>query len=140
MALLGRVDILIEMRHPGGDPLTRRRRLFSLSRYRETPRLMTLELDRAGTSYHAVPESAEEQFEAMWEPIGIVLAEAPQKLTRQDILKEWPAGFDAPSATTVGRLLDRAVKQGLARCEGSGNKGDPYRYWLAQREAAEGSE
>jgi hypothetical protein len=31
-ALLGHVDISIEMRHPGGDPLTRRRRFLALSR------------------------------------------------------------------------------------------------------------
>ncbi len=37
-ALLGHVDISVEMRHPGGDPLTRRRRLQSLSRFADTPR------------------------------------------------------------------------------------------------------
>ena len=29
--LLGHADISIEIRHPGGDPLTHRRRLFALS-------------------------------------------------------------------------------------------------------------
>jgi hypothetical protein len=36
-ALLGHVDISIEMRHPGGDFLTRRRRFLALSRHGETP-------------------------------------------------------------------------------------------------------
>jgi hypothetical protein len=135
-ALLGHVDVSIEMRHPGGDPLTRRRRLFTLSRHRGTPRLLTLELDQAGTTWSLVlPESGEDQFEANWEPIRLVLVEAPQKLTRQDVIMEWPGGFDQPSATTVGRLLDRAAQQGLVRCEGSGCKSDPFRYWMAEREA-----
>src|SRR5258708_6409417 len=65
----------------------------------------------------------------------MVLAEAPQKLTQQDILLEWPASIDAPSATTVWRRLDRAVAEGLVRCEGKGSKSDPLRYWLPEREA-----
>ena len=37
-ALLAHVDISIEMRHPGGDFLTRRRRFIAFSRHPETPR------------------------------------------------------------------------------------------------------
>src|SRR5436190_336755 len=95
-ALLGHVDISIEMRHPGGDPLTRRRRLFTLSRHAASPRQLMLELDQAGTAYRVAAERAQEQFEDQWEPIRLVLAGAPQKLTRQDILMEWPGGFDQP--------------------------------------------
>jgi hypothetical protein len=134
-ALLGHVDISIEMRHPGGDPLSRRRRLFTLSRHAASPRQLTLELDEAGTSYLLAPETAQEEFEDHWEPIRLVLADAPQKLTRQDVIAEWPLGFDLPNATTVWRWLDRAIEQGLALCEGSGSKTDPFRYWLPEREA-----
>ncbi len=134
-ALLGHVDISIEMRHPGGDALTRRRRLFTLSRHAISPRQLLLELDEAGTAYTLAPPTEEERFEASWEPVRLVLAEAPQKLTRQDILMEWPAGFDLPSETTVWRWLDRAVEQGLVQCEGSGHKNDPFRYWTAERVA-----
>jgi hypothetical protein len=134
-ALLGYVDVSIEMRHPGGEALTRRRRLFTLSRHPVSPRQLTLELDASGTTYTLVPETAEELFETAWEPIRLVLADAPQKLTRQDILLEWPPGFDQPNAATVWRWLDRALEQGLIRCEGSGRRGDPLRYWLPEREA-----
>jgi hypothetical protein len=134
-ALLGHVDVSSEMRHPGGDAQTRRRRLFTLSRHAVSPRQLVLELDEAGTTYSLAAETALEQFQADWEPIRLVLADAAQKLTRQDILMEWPAGFDPPSETTVWRWLDRAREQGLVECEGSGHKSDPFRYWLAQREA-----
>jgi hypothetical protein len=134
-ALLGHVDVSLEMRQPGGDPLTRRRRLFAYSRHGITPRLLTLELDESGTIYTLVPETADDLFEANWEPIRLVLAEAPQQLTRQDILAEWPPGFDPPNASTVWRWLDKSVARGLVQCAGSGRKNDPLRYWLAEREA-----
>jgi hypothetical protein len=135
-ALLGHVDISIEMRHPGGNPLSRRRRLVTLSRHRASPRLLTLELDEAGTAYTLVPQEADAPFETAWEPIRLVLADAPQKLTRKDILAEWPAASTLPNPASVWRLLDRAVKQGLVLCEGSGRKDGPLRYWLPEREAA----
>ena len=42
-ALLASVDIFLEMRQPGGNPFTRRRKLSAWSRYEETPRLYTRE-------------------------------------------------------------------------------------------------
>jgi hypothetical protein len=134
-ALLGHVDVSIDMRLPRGDPLTRRRRLFILSRHPGSPQQLTLELDQTGTIYHLAPETAQEQFEADWETIRPILAEAPQKLTRQDILMEWPADLEPPSAMTVWRRLDKAVEQGVVLCEGKGTRRDPFRYWLPEREA-----
>jgi hypothetical protein len=134
-ALLGHVDISIDMRLPRGDPLTRRRRLFTLSRYPSSPRQLLLELDETGTLYTLVAETAEDSFEDHWETIRLILAKAPQKLTRLDILTEWPAELDQPSTTTLWRRLDKAVEQGLVLCEGKGSKSDPFRYWLSEREA-----
>ncbi len=134
-ALLGHVDISIDMRLPRGDPLTRRRRLFTLSRYPTSPRQLLLELDETGTLYTLVAEPAQDPFEDHWETIRLILAEAPQKVTRLDILEEWPHDFEQPSRTTLWRRLDKAVEQGLVSCEGKGSKSDPFRYWLAEREA-----
>jgi hypothetical protein len=133
-ALLGHVDVSIEMRHPRGAR-PRRRRLLTFSRHAESPRQLTLELDEAGTTYHLAADRAEEQFEANWERVRLVLAEAPQKLTRQDVLGEWPPCFDRPEPTALWRWLDRARDLGRLLCEGTGKKGDPFRYWLPEREA-----
>jgi hypothetical protein len=57
-ALLGHVDVSIDMRIPRGDHLTRRRRLFALSRHSMTPRQLTMELDEPGTTYQLVAEPA----------------------------------------------------------------------------------
>jgi hypothetical protein len=134
-ALLGHVDVSIDMRHPGGDPLTRRRRLFTISRHAQTPRQLMIELDREGTTYQLVNDCVEEQSVNKWEPIRLVFLDAPQKLTRQDVVMEWPPDFDRPEPITVGRLLEKAVDQGQLLREGSGRKTDPFRYWLPEREA-----
>jgi hypothetical protein len=134
-ALLGHVDISIEMRHPGGDPVTRRRRFVSLSRFAATPRLLLMELNEEGTDYVAIPDPLVAEFQENWRLVCMVLEDAPQKLTRQDILAEWPPDFDKPAPATLRRWLDRAVEQDAVKVEGRGRKCDPLRYWLPETEA-----
>jgi hypothetical protein len=134
-ALLGHVDISIEMRHPGGNPMTRRRRFLSLSRHAETPRKLLLELNAEGADYLPVESCEEDDFHDHWTPLRLVLGEAPRKLTRQDILGEWPDDFEKPKPATLWRWLDQAVKRSLVACEGKGSKSDPFRYWLPEVEA-----
>ena len=64
-----------------------------------------------------------------------VLAEARWKLTRPEILGEWPPDEEKPDSGTLWRWLERAVAAGLVQRDGSGRKRRPYRYWLAEREA-----
>jgi AAA domain len=135
-ALLGHVDIAMEMRHPGGEALTRRRRFYALSRHAETPRQLLLELNAEGTDYVPVSETEVEDGK-VWEPLRMVLEDAPQKLTRQDILDEWPADFEKPARAraTLWRWLDRAVQSCQISCAGTGRKDDPLRYWPPATEA-----
>jgi hypothetical protein len=65
----------------------------------------------------------------------MVFEDAPQKLTRQDILDEWPEDFDKPNPATLWKWLARAVKAELVLLEGTGRKADPFRYWIPQTEA-----
>jgi hypothetical protein len=131
-ALLGHVDISIEMRHPGGDPLTRRRRFFSLSRLPETPRSLLMELNPEGTDYLPMPDDYVDPFPENWNVVRVVLEGAREKLTRKRILENWPADFDRPHPATLHHWLDRAVKDGLIRCEGKGHRNDPFVYWLPE--------
>jgi hypothetical protein len=133
-ALLGHVDISIEMRHPGGDPLTRRRRLLALSRHPETTPQLLLELNAAGTDYLPVADDYQDGFQTSWHVLTMIFEDAPQKLTRQDILNEWPADFDKPCPITLRKWLERAVDRSLLACEGSGRKSDPFRYWFPKTE------
>ncbi len=134
-AMLGHVDISIEMRHPGGDPLTRQRRFLTLSRHAETPRSLLLELNAQGSEYLPVPDSLEDDFEACWQLLRMVLEDAPRKLTRQEILDDWSPDYDKPHPSQLWRWLDRAVQRHLVARDGAGRKTDPFRYWLPEREA-----
>jgi hypothetical protein len=135
-ALLGHVDIAIEVRHPGGDSQTRCRRFNAWSRYGTvTPAQLLLELNAEGTDYLQVADkTADDGFQANWHLVEMVLNDAPQKLTRLDILDEWPPDFDKPSVVTLQSWLNRALDRSLILREGSGRRADPYRYWFASRE------
>jgi hypothetical protein len=134
-ALLGHVDISIEMRQPAGDPLTRRRRFFALSRLPQTPRSLLMELNAEGSDYIPLEDDGADPFPENWKVVRMVLEDATHKRTRQEILQEWPADFDKPHPDTLGKWLVRAVAESLVAREGSGRKSEPFLYWLPEREA-----
>ncbi len=72
--------------------------------------------------------------EAGWPAVRLVFEEGSQKLTREDILAEWPADHAKPNAVTLWRWLSRGVELGQIACEGAGHRTEPLRYCLPQRE------
>jgi hypothetical protein len=130
-ALLASVDIFLEMRHPGGNPFTRRRKVTAWSRYEETPRQMLIELSPDGLSYERLADSSDD-FHTNWDTISLVLAGAAAPVTRQEIRDAWPPGLTRPHDATLWRWLDRAVELGLAQRSGRGTKNEPYRYGAAR--------
>ncbi len=133
-ALSGYADILVEMacRAPGTDD--RRRRLRAYSRSDQTPRELVIELNADGTDYACHGDFVGEEFAGSWERLRAVLEDAARKLPRQELLKEWPADFPAPGATTLVRWLDQAAARGLVRVDGTGRKRAPVRSWLPGQE------
>lgn len=75
-----------------------------------------------------------DQLQANWQLLQMVLEDVPQKLTRRDILDEWPDDFVKPDRATLWRWLDRALKLNRVACEGTGRKNEPFRYWLPASE------
>jgi hypothetical protein len=134
-ALLGHVDISIEMRHPGGDPFTRRRRLQAFSRFPETPAQLLLVLNDEGTAYDVLPDEPDDASSLGWQAFRMVLEEARHKLNRTEILSHWPEEYDKPNPATLWKWLDRAVATGMLSHDGTGRRNDPFRYWLPEREA-----
>jgi len=130
-ALLASVDIFLEMRHPGGNPFSRRRKLSAWSRYEETPRQMLIELSADGGCYERLADAGDD-FHTHWEMLAQVLAGAAMPLTRQEIRAAWLSGLTKPHDTTLWRWLERAVELGLAERHGEGTKGQPCRYGLAR--------
>jgi hypothetical protein len=135
-ALSGSVDVLVELErvNPGaaGD---RRRRLSGFSRHRATPERLVIELNPEGTDYAALGEDTGHEFEANWQVLRGVLEDTNKKLTRAQIRDQWPEDFVRPTAVTLWRWLDRAVKDGLVLVEGTGRRKSPFKYWLKGIEA-----
>jgi len=130
-ALSGSADILLELELLGGAADDdRRRRLSAFSRHRSTPRRLVIELSADGTDYVSLGDYAGHDFEDNWTVLAGVLEDASKKLTRAEVLAQWPADFFKPSAVELWRWLDRAVKEGRVRVEGTGRRNHPFRYWL----------
>ena len=96
---------------------------------------MLLELNAQATEYVTIADGPLDDFTANWNQLRGVLEDATQKLTRHDILAEWPTDFEKPGISALRGWLDRALAMGTIACEGSGRKRDPFRYWLPEREA-----
>jgi hypothetical protein len=130
-ALGGYVDISLEMdwfgRPDDGD---RRRKLTAFSRHPETPRRLVIELNEEGTDYRDCGEFTLDDFDAGWQALFGVLDEAHNKLTRRQILNEWPDDYLKPNAATLWRWLERAVRSGRVRQDGCGRRNAPFVYWL----------
>jgi hypothetical protein len=132
-ALAGFADVLIEMscvkRLSSTD---RRRRLRAYSRKDETPRLV-IELNAAGTDYVIHAAGADGPTIPGWPEVQAILAGAYAKMTHHEIVTQWPEDRDPPKRSTLYRQLRAATQEGLVCCDGTGARGDPYRYWLAER-------
>jgi hypothetical protein len=108
--------------------------LRGFSRFDETPRELVIELNAEGTNYSAVPDALPGDFQDNWARLRAVLTGAPAKLTRREIIGNWPDDGSAPADTTLRRWLQEAVARGLLRCEGVGTRVSPLRYWLPEAE------
>jgi hypothetical protein len=78
---------------------------------------------------------AEEAFRGNWEVLRTVLLGASGRLTRAEILAEWPVVEAKPDEATLWRWLERAVAEGTVRRAGKGRRHSPFRYWLPEAEA-----
>jgi hypothetical protein len=101
-ALAAFVDVLVEMHwYTRGAEADRRRRLVGWSRLEGTPRQLVIELNAEGTDYLAHGDFAEDEYGPGWEALRAVLGHAPDKLTREEILRAWPEGEGAPSRVAL---------------------------------------
>ena len=134
-ALPGYADVLVEMHwYEKAEDSDRRRRLLAWSRHDETPRQRVVELNADGTDYTALGDFEEEAFLHVSPVLVGVLRDARRKLTRREILGDWPQDHPRPEVTALWRWLDVGVQQGAICRQGGGLKNDPYRYWLVGQE------
>jgi hypothetical protein len=134
-ALTGFADILMEMTYRRrARSRDRRRRICAYSRYVETTRHLIVELTADGADYLVRTDDAGKALVQTWPELHDQLAEAGKKLTLQGILEQWPEDLDPPDRSTLSRWLKRAADQGVILRSGSGLRGDPFHYWLQERE------
>ena len=135
-AFPGFIEIEIEMFHvKRARSKDRRRRLCGYSRYTETPKHLIIELNAEGTDYVVRTDADGVRIVGMWPAIEIILQNTINRLTVDEILRDWPyADREPPNKTTIGRWLKRAVGQELVCRDGNGMRGNPHRYWLPGRE------
>ena len=134
-ALAGFVDIIMEKGwcgHPADED--RRRKILAFSRHGQTPRQRVLELNAEGTDYLVHGSFQEDEFLQNWDQVKLVLEDAQDWQSRQQILEDWPPDFPKPALVTLGRWLNRGVALGLIVQRGSGKKNDVYRYSLPGKE------
>lgn len=133
-ALPACADILLELRIPERhDAATRRRRLLGFSRYEDTPRRLSIELTADAADYAVCSDSEDDpSFGAALQVLRLILHQATEPLTRQQILAAWPAPLPRPEHTTLWRWLARATTLGIFTHSGLGTKTDAFRYSAAQ--------
>ena len=102
-ALSAHVEVVLEMKTISAEPDDRRRRLMGFSRYPETPTDRVIELNAEGTDYVSLGDLAEQEFVRGWPLLRLVLTGAKDKLTRRQVLSDWPPDQERPSDATLWR-------------------------------------
>src|SRR5262245_53528105 len=69
----------VKMRLPGGNPFTRRRKLFGWSQHTETPRRMLIELSADGLTYEQLADAGDD-FPGHWDTVGGSSVPPPSRL------------------------------------------------------------
>lgn len=128
--LLAAVDVIVELTRYGSlQTEERRRKLFAVSRYPETPRHLVYEWDAAGRFvFLGDPHAA--RFQENWSVLRAILAKRPRASTSQELLTDWPADQPRPAASTLYDWLDRAYERKLVKRFGSGRNQDPWKFRL----------
>ena len=114
--LLAAVDIIVEL--TGIGPLRsdeRRRKLFAMSRYPETPRRLVYEWDPATGRFASQADPLTARFHENWVHLHAILAKRERASTHQELLMDWPSEQERPGAAMLYEWLNRAHEEKLLR-------------------------
>ncbi len=132
-ALTALTDIVLDLRRPGSDPFSRRRLLYGVGGYAETPQRLLLKMNAEGTAYDVLADSDADAaaFAPALDTLRDLLGRAAGPLTRQEILERWGNDLTRPTANALWRWLTRGCEAGVLVRHGDGSRTDPFRYTLA---------
>jgi hypothetical protein len=128
-ALTAVVDTIIELRrYRPGDRKDRRRVLTAYGRWDETPDEVVIELALDGSGFTACGDRREAGRADLVETIKLILPASAPGRTAREIAEAWP-GDASPKNSRLLDALNYGADTGLWQREGSGARGDPYRFW-----------
>lgn len=129
--LLAAVDIIVELSQYGKlHSDERRRKLYAVSRYPETPKRLVYSWDPATGIFTSLGDPLGVAFNENWKQLHAILAKRKAACTHQELLVDWPPDQPGPSASVLYTWLNRAFEEKRLRREGSGRRTDPFRYRL----------
>lgn len=127
-ALPGWVDVILEWRR--FDPQSQedcRRTLKGFSRFDETPADVVVELTAGG--FRTVGNRGDAKRSDRLEGIADLVPETPPGMTVEEVRDAWSDGTPRPGIRTLRGDLGVGVSENRWHRTGTGNKGDPARYW-----------
>lgn len=127
-ALSGFVDTIIECRrYNAGDRKDRRRVLTGYGRHDETPEELVVELTEAG---QFVPQGDRDMVRAVTlaPTLLSIMPGSPPGMSADEVLDAWTLD-GKPGRQQLYAALHAGLDARLWRCQGSGKRGDPRRYW-----------
>jgi len=123
----GASDIVLSLRRPEGRMRKTIRRLEALSRFGETPADVLIELRETGYVSLGAPHEV-----AVEDAKNAITAAAPGTKDTAISLGALAEKADV-SRSTAQRAVEGLLRSGLLEQVGKGKKGDPLRYFLAER-------
>ncbi|MCE9562454.1 MAG: AAA family ATPase [Planctomycetes bacterium] len=133
-ALLGFVDVILELHRCGNLPSdSNRRRLVGLSRRLQTPASLVYEWVLNTPEFKLVTDPLAVRFRENWESVRAMLESRKQAVTHKELLADWPVDRVPPSATVLYEWLARAAGEGLVERLGSGTRDEPFRFRLPSK-------
>lgn len=134
-AIAGASDVLMSLRRTAGQGHDNRRELAVLGRFSGLPPLLVLEW--AGDGYVSLGEHADVEFREMQTRILDHLPPAGAEGIREsDLLEAIREADPGASRTTLRRALEALRDAGQVYRDGTGRKGSPYTYRLAEEALA----
>lgn len=130
-ALLGFVDIALELdRYSRLRSDANCRKIIALSRNPRTPEQLVYDWDPATGKFTHVTDPAKTRFDQNWDQVLAILKLRRQAVTHKELLDDWPADQERPSASVLYEWLNRAYGEKRIRRHGNGTRTDPWRYRL----------
>jgi hypothetical protein len=126
-AFTGAVDICLALKRPEGKSRKSVRLLEGLSRFRETPDALLVDLTDDGYASLGT-ESDVALLEARRAILDFLPADESQAMTLDQIVEQGAAS--ELSRTTAQKALTDLARENWVRKVGKGRRGDPYRYHL----------